>query len=365
MKGKFCLGALVLAIIIIPQLSSGQIHVTYVKSSLWLLKTDSLGDTVWTKTYEFSGGGRCVQPTQDEGYIIAAREGLIKTDSLGDTLWTLPCKAHIGLGECLAYTSSNNYVLTGSRFNESKKEEELWLLKADSLGKVLWEHTYDFGGKEEGFSITETNDGGFIIVGDVTGSVVPTGQGLLVLKTTVDGDSVWSHIYEGKDYSSGHHVQPTSDGGYVLVGTEDGDMLIIKTDSTGEIVWKNVYGKKKQDQAFCVREISGCEYLVTGDLDYHTALLKLNSQGDVVWEKRPHLPSSRFQVTKDGGLIFTGSVEVEGNYYRDLCILKLDSSGQILWKRSYGGHYSDGGRFVQQTSDGGYVVVGDKDARIE
>ena len=199
-----------------------------------LIKTDSLGDTLWTRTY---GGGyddfaRSVQQTPDQGFIIAGFTNsfgqgaptcfnfyLIKTDSLGDTLWT---RAYGGGDDekatTVRCTSDNGYVIVGTGGSGC------YVVKTDTSGDTIWTKTYNYGG----VSIEGTADGGYIIGGNC--------QGFYLLKINDNGDSLWARSYptEGQDDHC-NMACATSDGGYVMAGNtflpSQGvpDVLLIKT----------------------------------------------------------------------------------------------------------------------------------------
>jgi hypothetical protein len=145
---------------------------------VYLVKTDSIGDTLWTRTY---GGttmdvGQSVAQTADGGYIVAGATFsygagmvdvyLIKTDSVGDTAWTRTYgDSDFDGGESVAQTSDGGYIVTGYTESYGAGMEDAYLIKADSLGDTLWTNT--FGGNDEdwGYSVTQTADGGYIIAG--------------------------------------------------------------------------------------------------------------------------------------------------------------------------------------------------------
>ena len=64
------------------------------------------------------------------------------------------------------------------------------------------------------------------------------------------------------------------------------------------------------------------------------------------------------QQTSDGGYIITGYTWPDGTDRSDVLLIKADASGNTLWTKTFGGSSEDRGNSVQQTTDGGYIVVG-------
>ena len=200
-------------------------------------------DTVWTKTY---GGPNVdqaysIQQVLDGGYIIAgstepfpARGNdvwLLKTDSLGDTLWT---KTYGGTTDDIAYsvrqTTDGGYIIAGETNSFGAGGYDVYLIKTDSIGDTLWTRTYGGTANDGGGSVQQTTDGGYILV-----AVKVMGQdSIWFLKTDADGDTLWTKTYGPSYYSSMRRsVEHTTDGGYIATG---GDLLL-KTDSLGDTLW--------------------------------------------------------------------------------------------------------------------------------
>ncbi|MGB3478637.1 MAG: T9SS type A sorting domain-containing protein [bacterium] len=135
-------------------------------------------DTLWTKIY---GGvehdcGYSVQQTTDKGYIVTGYTGsfgagggdvyLIMTDSLGDTLWT---KTYGGVdsegGFSVQQTTDKGYIITGRTESFGAGSYDVYIIKTDSLGDTLWTKTCGGIEDDEGRSVKQTTDGGYIIAG--------------------------------------------------------------------------------------------------------------------------------------------------------------------------------------------------------
>ena len=220
---------------------------------IWLIKVDSQGEKEWDKTFGGSSEdqGTCVQQTIDGGYIIAgSKEGrdgwadawLIKTDSQGEEEWNRIFDssdgAYIASGKFVQQTIDGGYIITGGQYYSGFRGWDIWIIKTDSQGGEEWNRTFGGGGEDEGSSVQQTTDGGYIITG-YTGSY---GNGLydaFLLKTDTQGAEEWTQTFGGSDYDYGNSVQQTTDGGYIITGQTGSygngarDVLLIKTDSQG------------------------------------------------------------------------------------------------------------------------------------
>jgi hypothetical protein len=187
-------------------------------SGLWLIKTDSLGDVKWERTYGIRYGMLRdnllipVQLTPDGGYIIGTR-ALLKVDSLRNVEWyqTTP---RVAMTRSVLVASDGGYVGTGFEFY-SKSEwgggpMSIMLYKTDHAGNLLWSR--DIGGQASrgGYSVVQTTDGGFV--------VAATTEESIVIRTDSLGSPVWS-----KTFGAGAGidcVRQTTDGGFVVAGSD-------------------------------------------------------------------------------------------------------------------------------------------------
>ena len=280
---------------------------------LWLLKTNSEGDTIWTKVYGNIGDdiGRCVQQTSDSGYIITGTYGplsgggltdlwLLKTDSLGDTLWT---KVFTGILEEEGYvvreTADMGYIITGETRSYPIDLGNVWILKTDLNGDTLWTKSYgEIGKRETGKDVLQTLDGGFVIIS----------SGGWLIKTDSNGDSVWT-----KNFGGAYSILQNSDGGYVILSArtlQKTKVWLIKTNTNGDSLWTKEYGGDNYERGYSLAQ------------------------------------------TTDGGFIIAGKI------LGDVWLLKTNSSGDSLWSESLNFNSGDVGNCVKQTSDDGYIVAG-------
>lgn len=229
---------------------------------------------------------------------------------------------------------------------------------------------------EEGRSVYETADGGFIVAGH-TYANEENGDVWLV-KTDPKGNIDWAETYGGDGDDHAYSVQVTSDGGYVMAGFSEAlaekwsDAWVIKTDDRGRVEWNRTYGGFRWDKAHAVRQTSDGGYVITGYTFSHGSgnadiwLIRADASGYPVWTNTFGGPDWEYgyavEQTADGGFIITGFTETEGKESSRLWLVKTDSEGNEEWTRTFGNREHNSGYFVQRTGDGGFIVVGSTQA---
>jgi hypothetical protein len=325
-------------------------------------------------------GASSVQQTSDGGYIVAGWTSsfgagnldflLIKTDAFGNVQWA---KTYGGANYDSAYsvrqTSDGGYIVAGTTRSFSAGLTDLLLIKTDAFGNVQWAKTYGGTGWDGASSVQQTSDGGYIVAGHINHSIY---QNPLLIKTDANGNIQWAKIYEIPYHEYASSVQQTSDGGYIVAVWDAGliSFKLIKTDANGNIQWAKAYdGLADSERSLSVQQTSDGGYIVAGGTWSFGAgnedffLIKLNSSGNLQWARTyggfgDDLATSVRQ-TSDGGYIVAGWTLSFGAGATDIFLVKTDANGNRIWAKTYGGINSDGFFFVsvQQTFDGGYIVA--------
>lgn len=194
----------------------------------FLVKTDNNGDTLWTGMYGGVGDDKAysVRQTADGGYIIAGFTDsfgsgdddfcLIKTDSNGDALWT---RTYGGTGDDEAYSAqiiADGYIIAGCTKSSGISDHNFFLVKTDYAGDTIWTRTYGGTRDDIAYSVQQSSDGGYIVAG--SSNVRSHGYDAYIVKTDYNGDTVWTHNYGGYFDEVAYSVQQTADGAYIFVG---------------------------------------------------------------------------------------------------------------------------------------------------
>lgn len=339
----------------------------------------------WLKTYGGGDGdvGWGIHQTGDGGYIIVGSTAtfgsgeydvwLIKTDPDGVIEWN---RTYGGegwdVGWSIQETSEGGYIITGATMSYGSGHYDLWLIKTDERGDVLWNLTYGGADWDVGYSVQQTRDGGYIVAG-CTRSLGFGDWDALLLRVDMEGEVVWNRTYGGSYEDGGWFVRETEDGGFIIAGYrtasrgEMADAWIIKTDEEGEMLWSILYGGEDDDWFFSVQVIKG-GYILAGSTgsfgagDYDYWLMKVDEEGKVLWNKTYGGPGREiaWQVerTRDGGYILIGGTTSFGSGDWDVWLLKVDREGEPRWNETYGGEGRDRGWCLQPTRDGGYILAG-------
>jgi hypothetical protein len=293
-------------------------------------------DTIWTKTF---GGtnidiGHSVEQTADGGFIITGytrsygtmsgrNVWLIKTDESGNMEWENIFGGNSDdEGHSVKQTSDGGYIVAGLTNSYGAGLKDFYLVKTDSLGNLQWERTFGGANDDEAYSVLQTNDGGFIAAG-VTSSFSNGGRDVFLVKTDPAGNFLWQKNLGSLSSDGAWDIQHTSDGGFIIAGWTFshgpgflGNAWLVKTDSLGNEQWNKAFGGTDVDRAYAV------------------------------------------QQTNDGGYILTGYTDSFGAGLYDMLLIKTDNLGNQQWMKTFGGSGRDYGHSVQQTMDGGYIVTG-------
>lgn len=264
---------------------------------------------------------------------------------------------------CVQESPDDGYIVTG--YAGYGYWYNLYLLKVDHQGKELWNRTFGGSGNNSrynnGFWVEVTQDNGYIITGKIGFDNID----VWLIKTDLNGNKEWNRTFGGSGDDSGHCVKQTGDGGYIITGDTSTHIWLIKTDAFGNELWNSTYDSRPGYGASLALTSDG-GYVVTGSLvDSRLILLKTDANGSLEWDSifglATHSNSGEsVQQTFDGGYIVGGSTTSYGAGFDDFWLIKTDGQGVEEWNRTFGGSHNDFGRSVIQTSDGGYLIGGEK-----
>ena len=294
------------------------------------------------------------------------------------------------------YSRSN---ISGEKSENSRGEEDYWVLKFDSFGEIEWQRT--FGGTESDIlgALKQTADGGFMVGGTsfsgISGDKTDPSKGysdFWILKLDASGNIEWQKTIGGNGADEITEIIQTPDGGFFIGGSSSSDISgdrtepnyvytdawILKLDSNGNILWQKSHDFIENLRLSTIISTNDEGYLL-GGYDYNPPvyyIMRINKDGFKFWE-RPFVADG-FDIltnaiqTSDGGYVvigfsdsnISGDKTEDSNGFDDYWILKIDSVGNIEWQNTIGGNLSDGCYTVIETPDNGYFITGYSDSEI-
>jgi hypothetical protein len=291
--------------------------------------------------------------------------------SAPDTLWTRTYGgAYDETGNSVQQTQDSGFIVVGETTPLGSNDCDIYLIKTNPSGDTLWTRTFGGTWDDCGYSVRQTFDGGFIITGE-TESFGAGYQDVYLIKTNSSGDTLWTRTFGGTYSDVGKSVQQTSDSGFIIAGTtipfgaNNCDIYLIKTNPSGDTLWTKTFGGNYEDYGYSVQQTTDGGFVIAGWTGSFGAgnrdayLIKTNPSGDTLWTKTFGGTWDDYgysvQQTSDGGFIIVG--ETTPNNY-DVYLIKTNPSGDTLWTKTFGGTWGDCGYSVQQTQDNGFIIVG-------
>jgi sarcosine oxidase delta subunit len=401
-------------------------------------------DILWEKSY---GGKHSdylfdAQPTPDYGFILAgsslSKNTGNKTDdnngNLDYFIWKMDEKGNLdwqkGFGgsgadllQSIKLTPDGGFILAGTsnspkglhKKDECKGFEDFWIIKLNAKGAEQWQRTIGGTGQELLQSIASTSDGGYIIGGssgssrseklkngkeDAFGKKEDSQGGLdyWIVKLDNEGQIEWQKTIGGQYHDELRSIIQTADGGYMLAGSSnstatgdktekrygESDYWVIKTDKFGTIEWQKVYGGEGDEQLKTMLQTLDGNYILAGNSASETTgnknasnkngidfwLLKIDSSGEILWQETYDVGKTDLLASlvenEDGSLLIGGHAMSETatdkkkdkEDINDYVAIKINEKGEEQWRKTVGSNGQDILRKVVRVRDGGYLLAG-------
>ncbi len=221
--------------------------------------------------------------------ILNAQPAVQWTKTFGSSL--------MEVGYSILETDDGGFVMAGVKTSSGDSQEDFWLLKGDANGNLLWDRTFGGTGREYAYSVCHTASGGYALTG-FTDSWGAGGRDLWVVVTDGNGNEIWSETVGLTGYDEGRSIAQTPDGGFIVTGyttsytTESMDVLLARFDGTGSLLWSRSFGNDEPDCGYDVITTSDGGYAIAGHFsgwrpgDTDVWLIKTDDQGIEEWNKR-------------------------------------------------------------------------------
>ncbi len=342
-------------------------------------------DSLWSRMYGGTGMDLCnaVKQTGDGGFILAGRTNfssndvdawLVKTDANGNSQWTRMLGGSMTeVAWDVVTRSQGGYAMVGETHSFGAGNDDVYFATYSAEG-VPQNISY-WGGSmnDNGYSLEQTSDGGFVI-GGMTNSFGGGASDMWLVKCDAAGALQWAQDYGGSGYDICYAITQTPDGGYALAGYTSSygagsvDAWLVRTNSNGQVLWSRTYGYAGEDVAYDMIKTSDGGFALAGytqndgDGERDMYVVKTDGNGTVQWIQSfgGQYDDICYSIrqTSDGGYVIAGKSDSYGWGGSDFWIMRLSSTGNSLWNRTFGGTNSEVGESVAVTSDGGFVLGG-------
>lgn len=404
-------------------------------------------DILWEK----SCGGQHAEflydalPTADYGFILAGsslsnKNGNKQDNSKGDLdywIWKLNEKgvlewqksfggSGVDLLQSVQNTNDGGFILAGTstsnsggdKLENSKGQEDFWILKLDAKGNQLWQKTIGGSGQEKLMSVLQTKEGGYLLGGtsssnksalnekgvhDVYGKTEDSKGGLdyWVVKLDFKGEIKWQKTLGGKYVDELKSIHQTTDKGYILGGYSNSpisgdktqecfglnDYWVIKLDEKGNQQWQQTFGGPEDDLLFALTPTKDGGFILGGNSNSEAAnsknvskqngtdywVIKLDANGTISWQKSYDYGSKDVLTSiiesEDGTFLIGGYAQSEQKNssktirkdeegINDYIALKIKANGEEIWTQTVGSKGDEILKKLFETRDGGYILAG-------
>lgn len=273
------------------------------------------------KVIETSDGGFLIAGSADGATGVGFDIFVIKLNNVGDTTWTkLVGGADNEVGMDVEQTHDNGYILTGRTKSFGTGDYDIYLIRLDSIGNVVWSKTYGEVSTDIGYVVEQTVDHGFIVAGQL-------------------------------QYPASGNI----------------DACIIKVDSVGDVLWSKLIGSSFSDEFYSFIKTSSGNYLLAGierisSTSAYLLLTNMNDSGDTLWTRTYDMGGFAFAPTSieinNNSFIVSGSVTQSPSTFNDFFALNIDSTGIIKWAKLYPIQNDDYCSAIVSQSNGNFILNG-------
>ena len=333
----------------------------------------------WQRSYGGEDEDACFEAiqTSDGGYILVGYDmsfgpvdsdgWIVKTDEEGDSLWAFEFGGEeTDVFYRVIQTEDRGYLLAGFSDSVEERGRSAWVVKINENGRADWSRVFG-----EPYFCSYYFRSVFITPDDCYSLAGINGLGIYdyyLIKINPDGETLWSHTYGGEDDENfGSHI-PTTDEGYVIVGSTESfealrwDAYLVKIDEDGEEEWYQTYGGRWNDSFKDIIQTQDGGYVIAGfsssfeDNSNRGWLVKTDEDGELVWQRLfdGHARGGFQHIlpAENGGFILAAS-RSDIPY-----LIRTDAEGEEQWSTSVDCDLSEDEYSIHITSDGGFIIGG-------
>lgn len=306
---------------------------------------------------------------------------LHRLDALGDEMWQKEIYSegfiyYLGFNTMLKLPDGN-YLLGGDYKEISTQLTDAFLIKMDTLGNVLWEKTYGSSDENDFFTnFALTPDSTHIQICGQTRRTDPSGN-IWLLKANLDGEVIWDKEIPAPGWQNGNYIAMLPNGDFLLAShygmVDNFQYRVYKVSELGQVIWQKKVGTNYDDDSFpkiiALPDGSGLFIGSVGTADWrvrYAYAVRLSSSGDIIWEKTYHTGFSSFAVAQpvvleDSTIVLSGNIDFDTlNSPLFVRFWKISAEGEMQWEHIYSENTEIDNYIYHQigTFDGGLIGVG-------
>ncbi|MHA1973136.1 MAG: LamG-like jellyroll fold domain-containing protein [Candidatus Hodarchaeales archaeon] len=313
-----------------------------------------------------------IQENPEQNYFSSSNEQLILTSANGQLDWE---KFYGGAGGEVPYsfikTSNGDYIAIGETQSYPADTSNLYLVKTDNNGNLIWNLTYGQSYPDIGYDIIEHSNGYYYLTGGTT-SYGEIGEDLLIMKISPNGNIIWQKTFNRNAWEWGTSIIETQDSGLISVGVNQAfwgdyyDIYILKIDSNGNKQWHKIHQMNFNQFPTKIIRSNDNAYIITGytenidDYRKNVFIMKIDPEGDLIWVKEyggVGNDISESIVRSDDGYLITGSTPDE-NENEDILLLKIDEYGNQQWNKTFGTNNDESAEDIIRIGNQQYLLAG-------
>ena len=340
---------------VIPTIDGGFLIAGLSSNNSWLIKIDNIGNKLWDKTFD-NGLLYSMISTKDGCFLITGLTEpkgsfkwdvwLAKIDNNGNYLWD---KTYGGdnndWAKSVISTSDGGFLISGCTYSKGAGKGDIWLIKTDENGNKQWDKTYGGSDSDWANSVISTIDGSFLITG-YTKSKGAGQEDVWLIKTDNNGNMLWDKTFGGLNNDEANSVIVTNDEGFLISGytkskgVGDADIWLIKTDENGNKIWDKTLGGYSLDKANSTITTTNNSFLITGTTfskgfgSGDIWLIKIDNYGNIIFDKtfggNSLDKANSITPTNDGFFIIAGNTMSKGAGKSDIWIIKIKEEVSTL-----------------------------------
>lgn len=305
-------------------------------SDLWIMQVDLAGEPIWHRTL----GGDAPEKvfdmieTRDGNFVLAgvthhpetqrAQGLIIQFNRYGEVMWSQRYggdRAGSDQLRAVVQAADGGFAVAGFTSTQGKGGQDMWLLRLNAVGELIWQQTYGTEGDEIALSLIETRDEGFVLGGSIKHEA-PYGRDMLILRTDRRGRGTWRRFVKTPGDDAVEQVVEAIDGSYLAAGwgqselTPSADARIWALSQSGQVTWDRSYGGAEADVFYDLVAVPSGGYAALGrtasfDQTPDLWLMRLDVAGRTLWQERTkgeqHDWAHSLTITDDDGFLIGGA----------------------------------------------------------